>query len=220
MTNSKNTIDDVTTLRRDYLQKTLHEGDLPQNPMDALSLWLTDAIHLDATDANAMTLSTMSLEGYPTSRIVLARGISQSGVRFFTNYNSSKGLEIEQNQKVSASFFWQQLERQIRIQGTISKISAKESDDYFSSRPRESQIGAWASPQSKIIKNREELEISFQKFAKQFENTKVIPRPPHWGGYQIFPIKVEFWQGRTSRLHDRLEAHLQNEQWHWQRLAP
>jgi pyridoxamine 5'-phosphate oxidase len=220
MSDSNDTRNDVSTLRRDYHQKTLQEGDLPQNPMDALSLWLADAIHLDATDANAMTLSTMSLEGYPTSRIVLARGISQSGVRFFTNYNSAKGQEIEKCTKVSASFYWPQLERQIRILGTIAKISDEDSDAYFASRPRDSQIGAWASPQSKMIAHREELEISFQKHAKQFENTKLIPRPKNWGGYQIYPMKVEFWQGRTSRLHDRLEAHLQNNQWQWQRLAP
>jgi pyridoxamine 5'-phosphate oxidase len=167
-----------------------------------------------------MTLATVNRKGQPDARIVLLRGVDKNGFSFFTNYKSAKGREINENKKVCLNFFWPDLSRQVRIAGTIEKLSAKISDDYFQSRPRESQLGAWASNQSEVIENRQALEAKFDEFEQKF-NGKKIPRPAHWGGYIVRPVTIEFWQGRASRLHDRI-LYEKNKSGTWKisRLAP
>ncbi len=173
-----------------------------------------------AREPHAMNLSTVSREGKPSSRIVLLRGIRKEGFEFFTNYRSRKGNEIKSKPWGALTFFWFELGRQVRIEGRLKKMSAKESDDYFATRPRSSQIGAWASDQSKLLKSRHELEESFEYYQQKFQDKKV-PRPSHWGGYILVPDKIEFWQGRTNRLHDRLLFTRQrNRRWKIQRIAP
>jgi len=167
-----------------------------------------------------MTLATADKNGTPSARIVLLKGYDARGFIFFTNYNSAKGNELAENPKASLLFFWKELERQVRIDGTVEKISAIESDIYFKSRPIGSQIGAWASPQSTVIKNRQVIEENFLKYEEQFGNQN-IPRPEHWGGYLVKPNKIEFWQGRSSRLHDRIQYTFQTDgNWKRERVAP
>jgi pyridoxamine 5'-phosphate oxidase len=167
-----------------------------------------------------MSLSTIDDDGYPVSRIVLMRGLSSQGLTFFTNYKSAKGRHLEARPKAEVQFFWRHLERQVRVRGVVKKISAEESDHYFASRPRDSQIGAWASPQSQVIRSRDELEDLFRTFSAKFADLEAVPRPPHWGGFRLEATDVEFWQGRSNRLHDRLCARRVGQDWHWQRLAP
>jgi pyridoxamine 5'-phosphate oxidase len=166
-----------------------------------------------------MALSTVSPEGRPSSRIVLLKGYSEEGFVFFTNYTSDKGKQIEHNQHVSLLFFWKELERQVRIEGVASQVAAEESDAYFDSRPVGSRLGAWASPQSQKIADREILDKELEKITAQFSEQQ-IPRPPHWGGYRVKPTRIEFWQGRSSRLHDRILYELVDENWQISRLAP
>jgi pyridoxamine 5'-phosphate oxidase len=211
--------------RRDFKKGVLLESDVPKNPLDLLMKWYLEAVDQGVPDANAMGLSTLDLEGFPVSRIVLLRDLtkntsSQSGLNFFTNYESAKGHEIQSCPKGGALFFWQPLERQVRVRGLLEKISAEESDAYFATRPRESQIGAWASPQSQKVGSRDDLEGRVATFTERFKSLATIPRPDHWGGYKLVPDVVEFWQGRPSRLHDRLLATLRGADWVWERLAP
>lgn len=210
----------LTTIRRDYDQGVLLESSLPSTPLELLSQWLDHAITLKLPDPNAMALATTDAQGFPTSRIVLLRDAQTDGLSFFTNYTSAKGKQLEKQDKASALFFWSSIERQIRVRGTIDKLSAADSDRYFATRPRDSQIGAWASPQSSVIAGRSELDDLFAKTAAKFANTESIPRPPHWGGYRLVPNLYEFWQGRPSRLHDRIQCELVQGSWRWQRLAP
>jgi len=212
--------DSLKNIRRDFSRNILAEGDVPRDPLDLLSVWLGEAIAGSIPDSNAMSLSTIDREGFPVSRIVLLRGTSKNGLCFFTNYLSSKGQELGVNPKAALQFFWPELERQIRIRGVVEKLSSAESDEYFSSRPRESQLGAWASPQSEVIASRDVLDANLALYTEKFKEMKVIPRPPHWGGYRLAPVSFEFWQGRPSRLHDRLRARLDGDLWCWQRLAP
>ncbi len=212
--------DSLKNSRRDFEKSVLLENALPNNPLELLLEWYQDAVKVSEPDANAMTLATLDLEGYPVSRVVLMRDASAKGITFFTNYQSAKGQQIAAHPKAEVQFFWKLLERQVRIRGGVEKVSPSESDAYFASRPRDSQIGAWASPQSSVITSREQLEDMVQNHVTRFAGQASIPRPPHWGGFRLIPIDFEFWQGRPSRLHDRLKALRQNEQWTWQRLAP
>ncbi|MCX6123395.1 MAG: pyridoxamine 5'-phosphate oxidase [Proteobacteria bacterium] len=213
-------MDLLSSTRRDYGSSILEEGELPQSPIELLRNWVDQAIASGIGDANAMDLATIDDEGFPTSRIVLLRGITDDGLTFFTNYDSAKGSQLEHLPKASANFFWTSLERQVRVRGIAQKLTGVDSDKYFSSRPRESQIGAWASPQSTVISGRDELDSLFAKKLLEFSKIKNIPRPTNWGGYSLKPDRIEFWQGRPSRLHDRLKCELKDDKWCWSRLAP
>ncbi len=207
-------------IRRDYSQGSLLEDHIPAHPIEMFSGWLQYAIDQNIPDANAMNLATLDMDGFPTSRIVLLREANAAGLSFYTNYLSAKGQEIEKLPRGSVNFFWSTLERQIRVRGYFEKLPAQESDAYFASRPRSSQLGAWASPQSSVISSRAALEHKMAEMTVQFASDEHIPRPSNWGGYRLVPDQFEFWQGRTSRLHDRLRATLEEEKWTWQRLAP
>src|ERR1019366_3672902 len=210
----------IADIRRDYKLKSLNEADTDINPYVQFGKWWDEAVNSQIDEVNAITLATASKEGIPAARIVLLKGYDEQGFVFFTNYNSAKGKEIQENPNVALLFFWKELERQIRINGIIEKIDGKQSDDYFQSRPVGSRIGAWASPQSTVIENRGIIENNVLKYQEQFSSMD-IPRPQHWGGYVVKPIKIEFWQGRSNRLHDRIEYTLQtNGKWKRVRLAP
>lgn len=210
---------DIATIRKDYMLHSLTENEIDINPISQFEKWWQQAIESKIEEVNAMTLATVNSNGYPSARIVLLKGYNENGFIFFTNYESRKGKELETNPNASIVFFWKELERQIRIEGTVSKISEKESTDYFKSRPIESQIGAWASPQSSVIASRDMLENNFKELNFQYNGLE-IPKPPHWGGYILNPVKIEFWQGRPGRLHDRIEYERMNEGWILRRLAP
>lgn len=212
--------DHIRDSRRDFKKGVLLEEDLPQNPLELLRSWYQVAMESGEIDANAMSLATIDEDGYPVSRIVLMRELSAGGITFFTNYRSAKGRQLEAHPKAEVQFFWKSLERQVRVRGVVSRIAPAESDAYFASRPRESQLGAWASPQSSIIQSRADLEELLNKQADRFAKDVAIPRPPHWGGLRLSPVDFEFWQGRPNRLHDRLKAFLENDVWVWRRLAP
>lgn len=203
--------------RKSYEKHSLEVEDLKATPHEMLEFWLSEVEELH--DFNAMVVSSVDASGQPHSRVVLLRGVNEEGLKFYTNYSSHKGQELEQNNKVALNFFWPTVERQVRVEGELHKLSDAESDAYFNSRPRESQIGAWVSPQSSIIESREILNERFREFTDKFEGHPV-PRPAHWGGYIIRPNLYEFWQGRPNRLHDRLTYRLQNGVWKISRLAP
>ncbi len=214
------TNDPIASIRIDYKLKSLSEEDTADNAFEQFTRWWNEARNSHLHEVNAMTLATADTNGNPSARIVLLKGYDHRGFVFFTNYNSAKGNVLIQNPKASLLFFWKELERQIRIDGTVEKISALESDIYFKSRPVGSRIGAWASPQSSVIENRKVIEESFAKYEEKFDNEN-IPRPEHWGGYLVKPNKIEFWQGRSSRLHDRIQYSLQTDgNWKRERLAP
>ena len=209
----------IADLRKEYSSKNLLETDIEQNPINQFDKWWHEAINSQIDEVNAMTLATSSKEGIPHARIVLLKSYDENGFVFFTNYQSHKGHEMEDNPKAALVFFWKELERQIRIEGSIEKINASESDAYFFSRPHGSRIGAWASPQSTVIPSRDILEYNVVKYQKEFGED--VPRPQHWGGYIVKPSLIEFWQGRPSRLHDRIQYTLEeNGGWKIERLAP
>ena len=210
----------IADIRKDYMLQALLEADVDDNPFSQFSRWWDEAVTSAITEVNAMTLATASKDGTPSARIVLLKGFSETGFIFFSNYQSHKGRELDENPRAALVFFWKELERQVRIEGRVEKIAAEESDVYYNSRPAGSRIGAWASPQSQPVQSREILENSFTKFSEQFKD-ELIERPAHWGGYNLIPEKLEFWQGRASRLHDRIQYVLQqNNEWKIQRLAP
>jgi pyridoxamine 5'-phosphate oxidase len=209
----------IADIRKDYQLKSLAESEVAKSPFDQFSIWWEEAVQSAIVEVNAMALSTASPEGRPSSRIVLLKGYNEEGFVFFTNYTSDKGKQIAENQFVSLLFFWKELERQVRIEGSASKIAVDESDAYFNSRPIGSRLGAWASPQSKKISDRGVLDKELEKVTAQFKEQE-IPRPPHWGGYRVQPTKIEFWQGRSSRLHDRILYEHVDQQWQISRLAP
>ncbi|MFZ9081048.1 MAG: pyridoxamine 5'-phosphate oxidase [Burkholderiaceae bacterium] len=193
----------LADLRKDYTQASLDEGSVCKDPFQQFEIWLNEALKAQLPEPNAMVLSTVGLDGSPSSRVVLIKGVDSQGIVFFSNYQSVKGRQIAQNPKASLLFFWPELERQVRIEGLLEKVSAEESDAYFHSRPLESRIGAWASAQSEPISSREALAKAFEDFRQQLGPQP--PRPDHWGGYRLAPHRFEFWQGRPSRLHDRIE---------------
>jgi pyridoxamine 5'-phosphate oxidase len=210
----------IADIRTEYKLRSLNEKDVNANPVVQFTKWWDEAVQSEIDDVNAATLATATLNGKPSARIILLKGYDERGFVFFTNYESNKGREIAANPQVSLVFFWKELQRQIRIEGTVEKVNTKESDEYFSSRPTGSRIGAWASPQSHVIKDRSEIEENAKKYKQQYPDEN-IPRPPYWGGYRIKPELIEFWQGRPSRLHDRIQYSLQkNNTWKIERLAP
>ncbi|MGY6521188.1 MAG: pyridoxamine 5'-phosphate oxidase [Mongoliitalea sp.] len=209
----------LADIRIDYTLKSLDISDVDQNPIQQFNRWFEEALRAKVLEANAMNLSTIGKDGFPSSRIVLLKGVDQ-GFVFFTNYESSKGKELMENPKVALTFFWPELERQVRIVGRVAKVSSEESDEYFFSRPFSSQIGAWVSPQSKEIPDRAFLEAREAKYSEELR-PETIKRPPHWGGYRVSPISLEFWQGRPSRLHDRIHYTLESDNsWTLKRIAP
>lgn len=210
----------IADIRKDYMLHSLSETDVAPSPIDQFTRWWDDALNSEIEEVNAMTLATVTTEGFPTARIVLLKGYTEEGFVFFTNYQSHKGKELEKNPRACLVFFWKALERQVRIEGMVEKISAADSETYFHSRPIGSQIGAWASPQSTVISSREVIENNVTELEKKYANTS-IPRPEHWGGYIVKPVNIEFWQGRSSRLHDRILYTAQNNlSWKIERLAP
>ena len=210
----------IFNIRKVYQLQSLLEKDLNENPIVQFENWWQQAVESKIEEPNAMALATCDASGKPSARIVLLKEIKDNGFVFFTNYQSRKGKEIEENPFVSLLFFWKELERQVRIEGKIKKIPAAESDEYFNSRPPESRIGAWSSPQSNVINSRDTLQKNVEKYTSQF-GTKNIPRPEFWGGYIVEPQRIEFWQGRPGRLHDRLQYSLtENNEWTIKRLAP
>ncbi|MBE2245673.1 MAG: pyridoxamine 5'-phosphate oxidase [Candidatus Competibacteraceae bacterium] len=213
--------DFLSKLRKDYSLMGLSQQDVSPNPFIQFERWMAEAANSGINEPNAMTLATVDEHQRPHSRIVLLRNFDQQGLVFYTNYESEKSLHIQHNPHVSLTFFWVELERQVRIDGLAGKISILESTEYFQSRPIESQISAWASPQSRVISSRQVIEDQVKTFENKFKNQTVIEKPPHWGGFRVVPTLFEFWQGRPSRLHDRIRYRLTSpNDWMIERLAP
>jgi len=211
----------IADIRQNYSKKKLSEKKADANPMKQFAKWWQQAVDSKIDEVNAMTLATASPDGMPSARIVLLKGVDETGFTFFTNYDSYKGQQLAENPKACLVFFWKELERQVRITGLIEKTSATVSDEYFHSRPLTSQLGASTSPQSQVIESRDWLDAKFKDAKKQLKKDAVIERPAHWGGYIVKPVIIEFWQGRPSRLHDRLQYSLdENGGWKIERLAP
>lgn len=211
--------DHIADIRTDYRLAQLNEIIAGSDPLTFFNQWFTEAHAAHVPEVNAMTLATIDAQNKPHARVVLLKGLDEKGFLFFTNYDSNKGHQIEANPNVALVFFWRELERQVRVEGCVEKISDEESDLYFHSRPEGSQLGAWSSPQSKEIIEREILEKNYNDFKQKFAGGQ-IPRPPHWGGYCVVPDKIEFWQGRSNRMHDRIIFTLVNGDWQRHRLAP
>ena len=216
-------IPNIDKLRRDYQKAALDVHEVLENPILQFKKWFEEALESRVLEPNAMTLATADAQNIPSARVVLLKGFDENGFIFFTNYQSRKGEELEQNNRACLLFFWKELERQVRIEGSVGKISEEVSTEYFQSRPKESQIAAWISPQSKTVENRAWLEQRYAELSEKYAEAPVLPRPPHWGGYVVNPEKIECWQGRPSRLHDRILYTLtgqNNLQWKIERLAP
>ena len=211
-------MDPIAQLRKNYTFGQLSETEVPHQPLSLFQLWFDQAVKAECPEPNSMTLATADKAGNPSARIVLLKGADENGFTFFTNYESQKGKELADRPQAALLFHWHELERQVRIKGTVERVSPEESDQYFHSRPPASRIGAWASPQSTAIPNREFLEEAEQRFQSEFGDTP--PRPEHWGGYRLRPTEIEFWQGRPSRLHDRIHYKLDGGHWKISRLAP
>jgi pyridoxamine 5'-phosphate oxidase len=209
----------VANFRKQYALKKLDEKNLDPSPINFFEKWLKEAYRSGMDEPNAMTICSIDGEGFPDSRIVLLREVSDKGFVFYTNYHSAKGMAFAKNARGAINFFWPELQRQVRIKGLVTKVPSAQSDAYFHSRPRESQVGAWASAQSMVLKSRKELEDNFKHFEKFFGSYQV-PRPDHWGGYVLKPEAIEFWQGRPNRLHDRLRYFKVNYKWKIERLSP
>ena len=208
----------INALRHDFAKHSLDIRDVNENAILQFEKWFKDAVDAKVNEPNAMTLATADMDGKPSARIVLLRNFDENGFVFYTNYNSRKGTDIVKNPHAALLFFWPELERQVRIEGLLSKQSAAESDAYFRSRPRESKLGAWTSSQSKVIRSRDVLDEEYKKISEKYPGE--VPRPPYWGGYILKVNSIEFWQGRPSRLHDRLLYTLAGNSWKIERLAP
>ncbi|MCU7495414.1 MAG: pyridoxamine 5'-phosphate oxidase [Ignavibacteria bacterium] len=210
---------DLASIRRDYILKTLNEEDIDPDPVKQFKKWLNEAIEACVNEPTAMALATSTKEGIPSVRIVLLKKVTQEDFVFFTNYTSRKGRQLLENPHAALAFYWPELERQVRIEGSVTRLPEEASDEYFNSRPPGSRIGAWASPQSQVIPNRAFLEEMMLKYQKQFQSLK-IERPSYWGGFSLKPSLIEFWQGRESRLHDRIQFTKTDNKWKAERLAP
>ena len=210
----------IADLRRNYTLAGFSEADAAISPIDQFKIWFQQAVDANLTEPNAMTLATISSEGKPSARIVLLKDVDDRGFVFFTNYESVKGQHLLENPQAALVFFWIELERQVRVEGKAEKVSSAESDAYFSTRPRGSQLGAWVSKQTEVIASREVLQSKLEELEPKYAD-KEIPRPPHWGGFRLIPSEFEFWQGRPNRLHDRLRYRLaENGNWIRERLSP
>jgi pyridoxamine 5'-phosphate oxidase len=209
----------LADIRTDYQAARLDESDLLENPFEQFDKWFKEALEAEVLEVNAMNLATATPEGKPSSRIVLLKGLDDTGFVFYTNYHSDKGQLLAVNPYASLNFFWGELERQVRIDGIVEKVSSEESDEYFASRPKGSQIGAWVSDQSSVVESRKDLDKKLEELNAHYENKEVL-RPPHWGGYRLIPSSIEFWQGRPNRLHDRLKYKKDSDSWRIVRLSP
>ncbi len=210
---------EIENLRKDYLFAELDEENVNKNPIQQFDKWFNEALNSELNEPNAMALATSTKDGKPSLRIVLLKGFSEQGFIFYTNYDSKKGHQIIDNPYVAITFLWGELQRQVRIEGIVEKLSTEKSTEYFHSRPRGSQLGAIASHQSSVISGRQELEDNYNKLDKEYQD-KIIPKPENWGGFIVIPEKIEFWQGRTSRLHDRLLFEKDSNTWNLSRLSP
>lgn len=211
----------IADLRQNYTLAGLTKADLDLNPIEQFQVWFQQALDADLIEPNAMTLATATPEGKPTARIVLLKGVNDRGFVFYTNYESQKGQQLITNPYAALVFLWDKLERQVRIEGKVEQLPTAESAEYFHSRPQASQLGAWASDQSQVIPNREVLEQKLADLKEQYSGDAIVPLPEHWGGFRVIPSRIEFWQGRPSRLHDRLVYDLQaDNSWLIERLSP
>ncbi len=213
-------MNDLASLRNEYSKAALDAKSVSQDPISQFTKWFEEAITAKIPEPNAMNLATVNENGRPASRIVLLKGIENYKFVFYTNYQSRKGKELDQNPACSLTFFWPELERQVRIEGVASRIDEKRSEKYFQSRPRGSQVGAWASPQSSVISDRSLLEERAKQIEAKYKGQELLPKPNQWGGYEIDPLMIEFWQGRPSRLHDRILYTKDESEWKINRLAP
>ncbi len=210
----------LAEMREDYRLRSLDISDVNEDPIQQFQSWMNEAVASEIREPNAMTLATATADGKPSARVVLLKGIQEEGFVFYTNYESHKAQEMESNPQVALVFNWLDLQRQIRIEGKVEKQSKMASEAYFQSRPRGSQVGAWVSPQSKVIEDRKMLDERVAEVKERFEGEEVLPIPEFWGGYLVRPEAIEFWQGRSSRLHDRIRYRLRDGQWIRERLAP
>ena len=210
--------EELRNLRKQYTKKKLSASSVSSDPFKQFTKWFDETLKSGFLEPNAMTLATSTKDGIPSVRVVLLKGFDDNGFVFYSNYKSKKGKELEANPRASILFYWDSLERQIRIDGTVEKVTKKESEDYFASRPFKSRVGAWASNQSSVIENRSVIVKEFLKYLVKFGND--VPLPPTWGGYRLIPSSFEFWQGRPNRLHDRIRYTKQKSGWKIERLAP
>ncbi|HEX8040635.1 MAG TPA: pyridoxamine 5'-phosphate oxidase [Chryseosolibacter sp.] len=211
---------DIANIRKDYRKATVDVSNVDPHPVKQFEKWFGEALKSEVIEPNAMTLATIDEHGTPSARVVLLKGLENNCFIFYTNYQSDKGRQLEKNPACALTFFWPELERQVRVKGIASRVAPSLSDTYFQSRPRESQIGAWASPQSSMIGSRSILEQRYRDIEKKFEGYAALPRPQQWGGYQVDPFEVEFWQGGPGRLHDRIQYAKVDDAWKIHRLAP
>jgi pyridoxamine 5'-phosphate oxidase len=213
-------MNDIEKLRQEYSKASLDSANVNANPIQQFEKWFSEAQQTNVPEPNAMSLATVASNGRPSLRIVLLKGIENGNFLFYTNYQSKKGIQLADNPACALTFFWPELERQIRVEGVVERLSPEKSTDYFQSRPRGSQLGAWASPQSSSIKDRSILEQRLHEMEKKFEGVDKLPKPEQWGGYSVIPHVIEFWQGRRNRLHDRIEFTKSDGVWKMVRLAP
>lgn len=210
---------DIGKFREEYGIGSMVESQMDTDPLKQFKIWFEQAIHAQVPEPNAMTLATADTKGQPSMRIVLLKEISEQGLTFYTNYQSRKAHDIAENPWAALNFFWYSMERQVRMEGSVQKVSREQSEAYFQTRPRGSQLGAWVSPQSQVIPDRDHMEKKLQQYQERYRDQD-IPCPPHWGGFLLKPHLIEFWQGGAHRLHDRLQYRIENNGWSLCRLAP